>query len=559
MRAIRLDLPTIGGRPHARAFHHRPHGMIGIVEPRVSRDHAMGSITSDRSDLDRPLVRFRWLKRITWSVVGLLLVLVCVRWGWGVYADRQLQAEIDRIKAAGEPILLEDFQRAPIPDADNAAIPLTEAGKIAESLTGVDVSKIDDERFFEAHARIKALIRQARSRPGCDWGARVQSPVIAADWSYLFTQWYLLLHLGEGARREHRLGNDSAAVETIHDIRFIARMLRAATDIHGGWYLRLNGWAILPIENIAPEIRIADTEAPASGDAGPVSRDRVEALIEDLLDERSAMDGSVAALLSSRLLLVDTAQSVAAGRLNVSVLYGGEYDGWTEAPALGERVIVFVLKPALVLDAVRVMRRTTAVAEAVKEPWRPGPEDWVGMRQTGTFVQRRITEPFSRNSDWTRSLRRHLSVQFHSVARSRMAATALAMRLYEVDHGRRPTKLAELVPDYLRKVPADPYAADGRSIAYQPEATAIAPPGERFYWPDRPKLKRPLPVLYSVGPDGRDDNGTGGTYIHRGERGDMVFRLNVYVPEPEPQASPRSRRRGQLRQARDDDDEVADD
>jgi len=147
-----------------------------------------------------------------------------------------------------------------------------------------------------------------------------------------------------------------------------------------------------------------------------------------------------------------------------------------------------------------------------------------------------------------------------------MAAIALAMRLYEVDHGRRPAKLAELVPDYLSEVPADPHASDGRSIAYQPKATAVGPPGGVFNWPYTPALKRPHPVLYSVGPDGRDDNGKGGTLISlNGDcRGDIVFHLTVYQPEPtvsqpESKARPSLLGFGRSPQTAEDDDDAADD
>jgi hypothetical protein len=57
------------------------------------------------------------------------------------------------------------------------------------------------------------------------------------------------------------------------------------------------------------------------------------------------------------------------------------------------------------------------------------------------------------------------------VAERRMAATALAIRLYEVDCGQRPEMLDELVPGYLPAVPQDPYAADGCPIAYLPHDT----------------------------------------------------------------------------------------
>ena len=67
-----------------------------------------------------------------------------------------------------------------------------------------------------------------------------------------------------------------------------------------------------------------------------------------------------------------------------------------------------------------------------------------------------------------------------------MAATGLAIRLYEIDHGRRPERLADLVPEYLPAVPDDPMDAR-RKISYLPRA------------------KRPL--LYSVGENGTDEGG----------------------------------------------------
>ena len=87
----------------------------------------------------------------------------------------------------------------------------------------------------------------------------------------------------------------------------------------------------------------------------------------------------------------------------------------------------------------------------------------------------------------TPSFDRSVLLHFRTLATRRMAATALAIRLYELDHGRRPASLDELVPAYLDALPADPFAADGRTFGYKPHA--------------------PSPILYSLGPDGRDDAG----------------------------------------------------
>ena len=91
---------------------------------------------------------------------------------------------------------------------------------------------------------------------------------------------------------------------------------------------------------------------------------------------------------------------------------------------------------------------------------------------------------------------------FSRLANRRMAATALAIYLHEIDHDRRPKELADLVDGYLPAVPIDPFAADGRPIGY------VLEPGRSR--------------LYSVGQDGEDDGG-------REERGhfDHVFFLDA--------------------------------
>lgn len=64
--------------------------------------------------------------------------------------------------------------------------------------------------------------------------------------------------------------------------------------------------------------------------------------------------------------------------------------------------------------------------------------------------------------------------------------TQLALRSYKLDHGAYPKTLLALVPGYLKAVPTDPFALSG---------------------PLKYKLAGAKYVLYSMGPDGRDDGG----------------------------------------------------
>ncbi|MEM6393464.1 MAG: hypothetical protein AAF797_11875 [Planctomycetota bacterium] len=72
-------------------------------------------------------------------------------------------------------------------------------------------------------------------------------------------------------------------------------------------------------------------------------------------------------------------------------------------------------------------------------------------------------------------------------SREELLLVASALTVYRVDHGQYPKQLAELVPDYLTKLPLDRY--DGRPLTYKP--------GDQ----------NQTYLLYSVGQNGKDDQG----------------------------------------------------
>ena len=73
-----------------------------------------------------------------------------------------------------------------------------------------------------------------------------------------------------------------------------------------------------------------------------------------------------------------------------------------------------------------------------------------------------------------------------SVAALRLVMTDLAIRGYEAKNGKPPMALAELVPSWLPAVPLDPFS--NRPLIYRATTNSF--------------------LLYSVGPDGQDDQGT---------------------------------------------------
>lgn len=81
--------------------------------------------------------------------------------------------------------------------------------------------------------------------------------------------------------------------------------------------------------------------------------------------------------------------------------------------------------------------------------------------------------------------------------------TEVALRRYHLKHGRCPDKLSELVPAYLKRVPVDPLGL-GKPLRYKPLDS-----GRDF-------------LLYSLGPDLKDDGGTPQNPLDGSAPGDLV-------------------------------------
>jgi hypothetical protein len=71
-------------------------------------------------------------------------------------------------------------------------------------------------------------------------------------------------------------------------------------------------------------------------------------------------------------------------------------------------------------------------------------------------------------------------------ARPRLLMTDLAIRRFQSERGVYPNRLTELVPQFLQSLPHDPFGTNG--FIYRPQTNGF--------------------LLYSVGPDGKDDGGT---------------------------------------------------
>jgi len=439
----------------------------------------------------------RRLRRLGLCVLAYVIALGGLRWWWGCEADRRLTAKIDEYRRAGQPVLPEDFQVAPVPDEENAVLLYGQAiSKLASPARGQpdfsdflgDPTLIEEKRdalvaLLEQNVEPLRLLREARGKPGVDWKTRPASPLVFVPLPQLSGARGLAKAASVAAWHEYTRGNNSDSLERVRD----TLALGAATErVHPCLITHLVRIAIdalagSVVERIAPALRTSDAATPTQPAVAPAQPAQVRALIAELLDEESLRADWRLALYGERLFILDTMECLANGRFTPAAVFG------TAGGVPGAPWMAPVFGPAWKLDTARALERFTAYVEAATA------EDWPSARRLLPVP----AEPIASSGLWALvttlssivmpSMERAVQLHFRALALRRMAATALAIRLYEVDHGRRPATLAELVPDYLAAVPRDPYAADGRALGYRPDASP--------------------PVLYSVGPDGVDNAG----------------------------------------------------
>ncbi len=113
-----------------------------------------------------------------------------------------------------------------------------------------------------------------------------------------------------------------------------------------------------------------------------------------------------------------------------------------------------------------------------------------------------ITWVMTRLQRW-RSLQKAEMRHKRVIAHERLLAIELALRCYEYEQAHAPTSLEQLVPNYIQRVPIDPFS--DRPVTYRPQGTD---------W-----------LVYSVGEDGVDDGGkrVGRSVSGTITRGDLFY------------------------------------
>jgi hypothetical protein len=469
--------------------------------------------------------RYWWLKRIALAAALFVLALVGVRLWWGYIAETRLQAKIGAYHAAGEPILLEDLATQPIPDEENGAYFLQQAAaqlgppvEVSDVIRDSRTGKVDlaaARKFLADNAQALRLVHEAQSRAATDWQVRLRSPVVITFTTpSLAPQRALAKTTCSAAYYAHALNHDEAALEAIRDNLALSRHVdrMEAGLISDLTAVAIDELGLQVVETIAHNLAVGDNGSPESRDAQSATCEQVRSLIRELLDEADSRASWRRALRYERMQELDAVTACCEGRLSLGGLVTARTSPLQQ---IAGRTVTLLLAPAFRLDALHMTERADAIGRSGDAPNWPTALRQLPPDLTARSVAEQVTQFLSTRLIFSAS--RAVLIHFWLYADRRMAAIALAMRLYEFDHGQRPATLVELVPDYLPAMPLDPFDPNDGPIRYLPDA--------------------PSPLLYSIGSNAVDDEGAvvfkSAGFIDR-DAGDLPFYLNGDRPLPPP-------------------------
>ncbi|MCC6357256.1 MAG: hypothetical protein IT450_00815 [Phycisphaerales bacterium] len=448
--------------------------------------------------------RYRWLIRIAVGYALLLAGLVGLWFWWDAYSRARLDAKIAALRAAGEPTRVEDFPLPSVADELNAARALSEASALIINAIDPKLPGVDDFVFFELELNrglfefLDALIslnqeplclireaRELRKSNATRFGG-ASLPVLSA------CRRLAKLEMA-AAFCEHVRLDDAHAIEHLRDglaVGWIVSNGAPPSVIAELVGASIDAVVCEVISSISAELLVTDSPVAT---VGPVSRVEVSALINELLADSDLRERMRRAFQMDRIEMHSNILQMADG---------------VGAPApLGMRVI----GPSIRLEGRVVLDRVDEIGSAVAAANPRGERDrlsaWAYDEKVGGIERVRTT--LRRTVSGLESV---LDLQAARLVQRRMAATALAIRLFQLDHGRRPVRLEELVPTYLTAVPIDLFRPDGGWIGY--------------------RLESGHSRLYSVGNDGIDDGGIRKT--SGGYRSEIILLLDPPEELPDP-------------------------
>ena len=502
--------------------------------------------------------RFWWLTRLSLAAAVVLLAVGGLRVYWGHVLHREYEAAVAAIREAGEPIAFEDMLREPVPDSRNAVYYLREAvaawPRVDDPTAGRPrlITETAWHREPEQHADpvednaaylddlepALGLLREAAAAEEADWGVQLTSPAYLMSLPHLAESRGYARLIDDAAERAHDAGRHDLALELVEHLLHLSDAVEAPPRTLMGRLvgISIRVMAVQRIERLTPTLEIGD--AP-----GMASPEQVDRLIARLLDEETWRRGFYAAYVGERWGSYDTVMAIYEGRISQAYVLGGASGGAFDVAWLRNLFI----GPLFIREATAMLHWHKAHLGAI-EVAHTQPQYTAHMARHVPFdVDDLHAQPwrYPLLGLLLPGLDSAVNTDFRLRTNQLLAAAALAIRRFDIDHGYRPATLAELVPDYLPHIPRDPWAPGDEPIRYRPDGglPTINPESWSPDPVDESDLRRPA-ILYSVGTNRQDHGGrltydADGTLDERARyrEGDQYFLLDAW-PEPVREAGP---------------------
>lgn len=385
-------------------------------------------------------------------------------------ARKALDARIAAYKQAGEPILLADFVERKVDPARNFAEPVISAAKIFDKTDkdpfwNVDVSsnlKVEQWKIVDAgldrFAPALALMDQAQTRDGVNWGIEFKSPAIGILLRSLNGARALANVLQAAALSAHHHSRDDQAIHRCAQLLILGRKVDEQPFLVSHLVsLSITSMSAQALADIVPTLRIGGGE----GDASP---QQVRQLIAALSDDQWLSAGFARSFMAERMSVVDTVNALIEHRLDPAQL---------SAMTTGKKPAAPEPLPSeaeLLSDAGMMLDRLTQVVAAARSP-----------RLSDFRIKAPASAPTLHtgimNMLQSATFERAAIAHYSDLARLRLAAVALAARCWMAEHdGQPPSSLDALVPTYLASIPDDPLSASSApaKLLYHPATTRPA-------------------------------------------------------------------------------------
>lgn len=431
-------------------------------------------------DEPRPAPRVRpWIRKLAVSVLPVLLVILGIT-VWDYIEMGRLTREIESIRAKGEPVNGIALADPRYGQADNAeyryaaAAILTTSPTVYSTIGGAERGSGTAMQTYARFASIRQWVAGASSAPTLD-GFRAVTEAVMSEWQEAFS----LVDKAAGSPYRGVLpgGEYSYRVAGLWNmLRLLsARTIGLAVSGDGDGAVNSAISAIKLRRAIRPSQRSSMTthEVPALLSLSKPSEGALIQLQNTLADEEDA-DGPTQDFLAARAQVLDILWRQA---------YGVGPERLMPRPFPWELFPSPWMRPLYTHRIVNSLRAWSELSEIAHKPW----PDRVAL----------AAEPLARYSGDLRlngpptgtgfaAMWFKQALQPDTLIYDRCSRIAVAIERYRRTHGDAvPAALSDLVPTYLTDIPEDPMT--GKPLRYR-----IAPDAY---------------IVYSVGPDGKDDGG----------------------------------------------------